>query len=59
MVVREAHLTDAAGVAKGGQALPEAALVEVSDRSGRLLKVRYGAIEGWVPASAVRILRTR
>jgi hypothetical protein len=45
-------------VTKGGDAIPEAAILEVGDRSGRLLHVRYGSIEGWVSAGAVRLLRT-
>ncbi len=59
LVVREAYLSDESGAALGGEAIPEAATVEVSERRGRLLQVRYGTDEGWVPASAVRVLRTR
>jgi hypothetical protein len=59
LVVREAHLSDESGVSKGGAPLPEAALLEVGERSGRLVHVRYGSLEGWVPAGAVRILRSR
>jgi hypothetical protein len=58
LVVPEAHLSNEAGVTKGGDAIPEAAILEVGDRSGRLLHVRYGSIEGWVSAGAVRLLRT-
>ncbi len=59
LVVREAHLSDESGQAKGVDPIPEAALLEVGERNGRLLQVRYGSSEGWIPAAAVRLLRRR
>jgi hypothetical protein len=59
LVVREAHLSDDAGVARQSDVIPEAAMLEVGERRGRLVHVRYGALEGWVSAPAVRVLRTR
>ncbi len=59
LVVREAHLSDESGVAQGAEPIPEAALLEVGERRGRLTQVRYGSSEGWIPAAAVRMLRTR
>jgi len=59
LVVREAHLSDDDGVARQSEVVPEAALLEVGERRGRLVHVRYGALEGWVSAPAVRVLRTR
>ena len=59
LVVREAYLSDDSGSRQGGDAIPEAARLEVGERKGRQLHVRYGAAEGWLPADTVRILRTR
>ena len=59
LVVREAHLTDETGAATGGDPIPEAAKVEVTERRGRLLQVRYGSVEGWLPAATLRVLRVR
>jgi len=59
LVVREAHLSDESGQAQGVDPIPEAALLEVGERRGRLIQVRYGSSEGWIPAAAVRLLRTR
>jgi hypothetical protein len=59
LVVREAHLSDESGVSQGAEPIPEAALVEVGERRGRLVQVRYGSSEGWIPAAAVRMLRSR
>lgn len=59
LVVREAYLSDDAGARQGGDAIPEAARLEVGERKGRQLHVRYGAAEGWLPADTVRILRVR
>lgn len=58
LVVKETHLTDDAGVSRGTEPIPEAALLEVGERNGRLVHVRYGSVEGWVPAAAVWMLRT-
>ena len=59
VVVPEVRLLD-----EGGRALPraeqspipEGASVEVGRRSGGLAEVRWGATEGWVPASSIRLL---
>jgi hypothetical protein len=59
VVVREAHFTDEEGTAIGGDAIPEAAHLEIGERRGPRLEARYGGREGWVAAEAVRILRTR
>ena len=59
LVVPEAHLTDRDGVAQSGEPLPEGAFLELGDRHGRLLHVRYGSVEGWIPSSTVRTLRLR
>jgi tetratricopeptide (TPR) repeat protein len=59
LVVPEAHLTDRDGVAQSGDPLPEGAFLELGDRQGRLLHVRYGSVEGWIPSSTVRTLRFR
>ncbi len=59
LVVREAHLSDESGVSQGAEPIPEAALVEIGERRGRLVQVRYGSSEGWVPAAAIRKLRLR
>ena len=56
IVAAEAHLTDETGKAAGGDPIPEAAAVEVGDRKGGLVRVRWGAIEGWLPATSVRVL---
>ena len=39
-----------------GSSEAEAARVEVGDRKGGLVHVRWGATEGWVPAADVRVL---
>ncbi len=57
VVVREAYLTDERGTSRDGEAIPEAARVEVGPRQGRLVPVRYGTTEGWLPATSVRLLR--
>lgn len=59
VVVPEVYLSDEAGVSQGGQPIPEAARIEVSERRGRLVQVRWGSHEGWIPTGAVRMLRTR
>ncbi|MBW2529754.1 MAG: hypothetical protein JRI23_36595 [Deltaproteobacteria bacterium] len=58
-IAREVYLADEAGVSQGGEPIPEAARIEVSERRGRLVRVRWGAHEGWIPTGAVRMLRTR
>lgn len=58
VVVSEAYLSDGDGRSIQGEPLPEAASVEVGERRGALVHVRWGATEGWVPASSVRLLAT-
>jgi hypothetical protein len=55
-VAPEIYLTDETGRALGGDPIPEAASVETAARLGSQLHVRWGAREGWVPASSVRLL---
>lgn len=59
VVVREAYLTDETGKAVGGDAIPEAARLEIGEQNGRFVHIRYGSTVGWVPLSTLRILRTR
>ncbi len=56
VITTEVRLTDDQGHALGGDAVPEAASVEVGERRGALAHVRWGATEGWVPAADVRVL---
>jgi hypothetical protein len=56
VIAPEAFLTDESGKSLGREAIPEAASVEVGARSGSLLHVRWGATEGWIPITAVRLL---
>jgi tetratricopeptide (TPR) repeat protein len=56
IVAPEIYLTDETGRALGGDPIPEAASVETAARLGSQLHVRWGAREGWVPASSVRLL---
>jgi hypothetical protein len=56
VIAGELRLTDDQGHAVGGDAVPEAASVEVGERRGALVHVRWGASEGWVPAADVRVL---
>lgn len=57
VVAGEVYLTDENGRALGGDPIPEAAGVEVGERSGGMLHIRWGATEGWVPAPSVRLLQ--
>jgi hypothetical protein len=59
VVVKEARVVDETGKALGGEAIPEAAKLEIGDRKGRFIHFRYGSREGWVPLSTLRVLRTR
>lgn len=56
VVVSEAHVTDELGTTKGNDPIPEAASVEVSERRGANVHVRWGSLEGWVPAASVRTI---
>jgi tetratricopeptide (TPR) repeat protein len=59
VVVKEARVVDPTGKAMGGEAIPEAAKLEIGERKGRYVHFRYGSREGWVPASTLRIIRAR
>ena len=59
VVVREAHLMDGEGTTKGLEPIPEAARLETGERRGRLVHIRHGSTEGWLPGSALRFLRDR
>lgn len=56
VIASELRLMDEEGNALGGEPLPEAASVEVSERRGALVRVRWGATVGWVSAADVRLL---
>ncbi|WP_437981028.1 hypothetical protein [Sorangium sp. So ce117] len=59
VVVPEVRLLDEDGRAlprAEQSAIPEGASVEVGRRSGGLAEVRWGATEGWAPASSIRLL---
>jgi tetratricopeptide (TPR) repeat protein len=57
IVAPEVYLADETGRALGGDPIPEAASVETSERQGGMIHVRWGATEGWIPASGVRLLQ--
>lgn len=56
VVAAELPLTDDQGHTIAGDPVAEAASVEVGERRGGLVHVRWGASEGWVPAADVRVL---
>jgi len=56
IIATDVHLTDDAGRAAGGDPIPEAAAVEVGERRGGIVHIRWGATEGWLPATTVRVL---
>ncbi|MFO0661727.1 MAG: hypothetical protein U0165_18120 [Polyangiaceae bacterium] len=57
VIAPEARLLDDKGAPLGVPALPEAARVDVLDRKGATLRVRWGQREGNVPLQQVRVLR--
>lgn len=58
VVVDEARLVDDKGAAlRAGSSIPEAALVEVTERKGALVHVSWGQLEGYTAATNVRIVR--
>ncbi|MEZ4443120.1 MAG: tetratricopeptide repeat protein [Polyangiaceae bacterium] len=59
LVTRQAAPVDDRGGRLAVEPIPEAARLEVGERRGRLLHVRYGSLEGWLPADTVRLLRPR
>jgi tetratricopeptide (TPR) repeat protein len=56
VVTSEARLVDEAGKSLSNEPIPEAASVEVGERRGALVHVRWGGAEGYVEASSVRLL---
>ncbi len=58
VVALEAPMLDANGAATGRDPVPEASRVEVHERRGELIRIRYGSSEGWTHATSVRLLRT-
>lgn len=56
VVATEARLVDEKGVPLGAAAIPEAAKVEVHERRGALVFVRWGSTTGWVSARDLRFL---
>jgi hypothetical protein len=61
VVVNEARLLDQGGTPLGAKdvehvAVPEGASVYVRERQGRLAKVEWGTIRGWVPQGDLRLL---
>jgi hypothetical protein len=49
-------LVDSRGAALGGPPVLEAAKVELGARDGALVHVRWGAREGWLPLTSVRVM---
>jgi hypothetical protein len=56
IVAAEARLVTETGIAAPGAPIPEAARVEIGERRGGLVHVRWGQVEAWTHASAVRPL---
>ncbi|MBL8741734.1 MAG: hypothetical protein JNK04_11590, partial [Myxococcales bacterium] len=56
VVVVEAALQDENGANTDAPAIPEATLVELSERRGDNVLVRWGSYEGWLPHESVRPL---
>ena len=57
VVAPAARPADASGLARQGVSpLPEGARVDVVEAAGALTRVRWGAVDGWVPTSALRPL---
>jgi hypothetical protein len=56
VVAAEARLVTEKGAAAPGAPIPEAARVEIGERRGALVHVRWGHVEGWTQAGAVRLL---
>lgn len=57
VVTDEARLADEQGVPLPRGTLPEAARVDVGERRGALLHVRWGEVEGFTQATSIRVLR--
>jgi hypothetical protein len=56
IVATEARLVTEKGAAAPGAPIPEAARVEIGERRGALVHVRWGHVEGWTQVGAVRTL---
>ncbi|RYE90081.1 MAG: hypothetical protein EOO75_10730 [Myxococcales bacterium] len=56
VVVDEARLVDERAVPVGAEGIPEAARVDVLERRGSLLRVRWGRVAGLVPATSLRLV---
>lgn len=56
VVASEVVLVNASGQSLGIDAVPEAASVELGASTGDLVHVRWGAVEGYAPSSAIRVL---
>ena len=59
VVVSEVSLTGDDGAPVAGDAVPEAASVELGEHRGAQVHVRWGAAEGWAPVTSVRVLASR
>jgi hypothetical protein len=57
VVTDEARLSDEGGVPLPRGALPEAARVDVGERRGALVHVRWGEVDGYTQATSIRVLR--
>ncbi len=58
VIASDVHLVDDQNkpIPGVGDDVPEAASVEVGERRAALVHVRWGAVEGWIPAASVRLL---
>ncbi|MCS6902444.1 MAG: hypothetical protein NZX77_22100, partial [Polyangiaceae bacterium] len=56
VVVEEARVVDERGVPTTQPSLPEAARVDILERKGGLLRVRWGEVSGYTGAQNVRIV---
>lgn len=57
VIVPDLRLTTAASLPlPGSPSLPEAAGVDLAERRGALVRVRWGKVEGWAPATSVKRL---
>jgi len=59
IVLPEASLEADQGNSSDAPAIPEATLVELGERKGDEVLVRWGSYEGWLPARAVRVIAVR
>jgi hypothetical protein len=59
VVVEEARVVDDRGVPTSQQSIPEAARVDILERKGGLLRVRWGEVSGYTGAQNVRVLGAR